>query len=422
MGKDSARDGDWNQPPYTFPYSCMVHKPDSAVEYYEAYKNIGRKYTILKRTDLLQDIFTKVLDEFKATGATVKLKLGGENVVYPTAKPLWSYDCANLAKDIIFEGQGRDITTLISRNTDSGNIGMRFYKAAFPWATGKIIFKDMTLKGAYEYRAFKFEYVHPILQNVKLATYEPRGDGAITFEVTGTGPNWVQWQDLEFDMTHTGTPTTNPILCKMHVDNLYINSLVGITNAKHVTVFTLNNQYGTKLDYGYWLIWGTNPEDLLLFDCPEGSGYERQVSIDRLGVGVNETPAGSLKLIRMYATNQYALIDHCSMIDNANLDIAYDATTEERLKVNSLFKRYGTFPNYTWKPNRARLSNIAIGTSETTIPHGICKTPPREGIRVLPRSDAGVWSTKAPDATNIYLAASVACNADILVEWTGGIC
>ena len=62
MGKDSARDGDWNQPPYTFPYSCIVHKPDSTLEYYEAYKNIGRKYTILKRYDLAYDVIQAAIN------------------------------------------------------------------------------------------------------------------------------------------------------------------------------------------------------------------------------------------------------------------------------------------------------------------------------------------------------------------------
>jgi len=37
------------QQPETHPYSMIVHKPDPDIEYYEAYKNIGRKYTILKR-------------------------------------------------------------------------------------------------------------------------------------------------------------------------------------------------------------------------------------------------------------------------------------------------------------------------------------------------------------------------------------
>lgn len=40
-----------------YPYSTIVHKPDPAVEYYEAYMNIGRKYTRISQYDLAATVF-----------------------------------------------------------------------------------------------------------------------------------------------------------------------------------------------------------------------------------------------------------------------------------------------------------------------------------------------------------------------------
>jgi len=48
--------------PYQFPYSCIVHKPDPDVEYYEAYKNIGRKYTCIKRYDLASPVIQQAIN------------------------------------------------------------------------------------------------------------------------------------------------------------------------------------------------------------------------------------------------------------------------------------------------------------------------------------------------------------------------
>jgi len=52
--------------PYQFPYSCIVHKPDPDVEYYEAYKNIGRKYTCVKRYDDAVTVIQQALNSLTA--------------------------------------------------------------------------------------------------------------------------------------------------------------------------------------------------------------------------------------------------------------------------------------------------------------------------------------------------------------------
>lgn len=62
------------------------------------------------------------------------------------------------------------------------------------------------------------------------------------------------------------------------------------------------------------------------------------------------------------------------------------------------------------------LTNQAIGTSETPIAHGLGRTigAPR-AVFVTPYADARVWRTKAPDSERLYLAASAAVSADLLV-------
>jgi hypothetical protein len=55
-------------------WTCLVQKPDPAVEYYEAYKNIGTKYTILKRYDLAYDVIQAALDGL-TSGRTWKEKV-----------------------------------------------------------------------------------------------------------------------------------------------------------------------------------------------------------------------------------------------------------------------------------------------------------------------------------------------------------
>ena len=51
-----------------------------------------------------------------------------------------------------------------------------------------------------------------------------------------------------------------------------------------------------------------------------------------------------------------------------------------------------------------------VGTSSTTIAHGLGRTPIR--VLALPYSDCRLWQSAPADATNIYLQASVATQVD----------
>ena len=50
------------QLPYQFPYTCIVHKPDPAVEYYEAYKNIGRKYNRIASGEFASPVLQEAIN------------------------------------------------------------------------------------------------------------------------------------------------------------------------------------------------------------------------------------------------------------------------------------------------------------------------------------------------------------------------
>jgi hypothetical protein len=65
-----------------------------------------------------------------------------------------------------------------------------------------------------------------------------------------------------------------------------------------------------------------------------------------------------------------------------------------------------------------RLEDVAVGTSQTTIPHGLSKAATAGGVSIwaiIPKSNATVWQSAAPDATNIYLRASSAATVDVIV-------
>jgi len=87
--------------PFQFPYSCVVHKPDPDVEYYEAYKNIGRKYTCIKRYDLATPVVQQAANVLTDGGA-ISLKAG----VYDFT------DTVSLPAKVFVEGEGADATRI----------------------------------------------------------------------------------------------------------------------------------------------------------------------------------------------------------------------------------------------------------------------------------------------------------------------
>ena len=90
------------------PYSCVVFRPDDAVAYFEAYKNIGRKYTHVKGSDLARTVLQAGIDA-TPKGARMEIKRG----LYPlgTEQLTRSYD-----KPIQIIGEGQPY----ARETDCG--------------------------------------------------------------------------------------------------------------------------------------------------------------------------------------------------------------------------------------------------------------------------------------------------------------
>lgn len=86
-----------------FPYSYIVQRPDSAVSYFEAYKNIGRKYTSLKQSDLAPTVLQAVVDVLEK-GQSFFIKEG--DYPFGTTQVTKSSDVASdLYFAIIGEGQ-----------------------------------------------------------------------------------------------------------------------------------------------------------------------------------------------------------------------------------------------------------------------------------------------------------------------------
>lgn len=59
------------------------------------------------------------------------------------------------------------------------------------------------------------------------------------------------------------------------------------------------------------------------------------------------------------------------------------------------------------------LHDQVIAVTETPIAHGLKAKP--GFVRVLPKADARVWESKAPDAMRIYLKASASVTCDVEV-------
>lgn len=76
------------------------------------------------------------------------------------------------------------------------------------------------------------------------------------------------------------------------------------------------------------------------------------------------------------------------------------------------------FLAYQQQQSRSRsiILGQAIGTTQTAIAHGQPGRIPRM-FHATPDADARVWKAADPDSNLIYVIASVACNADIVVEY-----
>lgn len=121
------------------PYDCIVSKPDPAVEYYEAYKNIGRKYTSLKRSDLASTVLQTAIDlltsggkiwikDMLTTTSKVIVKDGIELASFgrynQNSEDKWGGGLDGAFDDWIIEMQGEysQLSGLLVRNTVAGGV------------------------------------------------------------------------------------------------------------------------------------------------------------------------------------------------------------------------------------------------------------------------------------------------------------
>lgn len=75
---------------------------------------------------------------------------------------------------------------------------------------------------------------------------------------------------------------------------------------------------------------------------------------------------------------------------------------------------YYTYLTSAWKRIDMRKVSGTIGTTQTTVAHGLGYTPTI--VNISQKSNASVWQSAVADATNIYLTASVSVNVDIYVQ------
>jgi len=102
------------------PYSVIVHRPDPNVDYYEAYKNIGKKYTPLKAYDLASPVLQKALDTLTNGG-----KIFVKNGTYVLSSALRPYNhqaiIGESKEKTIFQPQSGVSAFLLDRTKDTDN-------------------------------------------------------------------------------------------------------------------------------------------------------------------------------------------------------------------------------------------------------------------------------------------------------------
>ena len=148
---------------------------------------------------------------------------------------------------------------------------------------------------------------------------------------------------------------------------------------------------------------------ILLHDSPFEVSTSRTTALvradnaDRIDI---EHPTGSLRQLRALVQNVGTHNPRVRIIDGSNGQCALvEDTSTGRAVVQAT--PWGGAESVT--PSVALTATV--GTSETTIPHGLNYTPAILGI--VPRGDARIWQSTIPDAANVYLTASSSAAATI---------
>lgn len=218
-----------------FPYSCIVQKPEDAVEYYEAYKNIGRKYTILDRYDLPARVIQAGLDltgkKFIKKGTynmddtlTVtekgKAKIEGEGMYATILKAINVKNILNIAvetgypsgahiADIWFNANSKDINCIKTDRFQDSVIERCYFTGR---TTSKYLVElddfDGWLLQALRFESFKFGvlfnhtgtggYAQSGSSRLFHSSFYPWTDDAIMTEVAGTNISRLWFRDCSF--------------------------------------------------------------------------------------------------------------------------------------------------------------------------------------------------------------------------------
>lgn len=191
------------------PYSCIVHKPDPAVEYYEAYKNIGKKYTRIGgySTDQPADCQQKAID------AITKGKINIREGIYKNEKAVVIGQDVKLEldEDVEIQPQGNFNVFQLKRNAklENGKINTS--------ALGTFNKACVLLDGA-DKMSFMASFRHQtMLKNVLFLGAYGAGKGtALELSLDGDGEylSGLQFERLSFEGFEYGIliKLTNPVV------------------------------------------------------------------------------------------------------------------------------------------------------------------------------------------------------------------
>lgn len=344
--------------PPIFPFSCIAHRPDSTVEYYEAYKNIGRKYALLKRYDLAKDVIQAGIDALPSAGGGLQLK-GVFTVLSGLA----------IDRDYVkIIGEGRQRTLLDFSTAPAGSL---FTLGNGTTRREAIELSDLSMKGrnsgAYAQTAINIYYCRRLrFANLEIYYFA----GTDMYAVEGRMSD-----ALIFDSSFWN-----------NANNLMINGASSNTANKIIANYFFLSAGST----GYHIdVQAGSTLNRIIGNLFEGSQNRARIAANNNVFGLNsfEVNSGATDL-------NIAGSGHIVVGNNFTNTVTTTATA-------SLLKHNVGYVT----------ENSGTGTgngAQQTIAHGCNFTPTYDQVFLSERATGGALArqTAAPDATNIYVTAT----------------
>jgi len=114
-----------DQTSLAFPYSCIVRKPDPAVEYYEAYKNIGRKYVKIASGSDQTAVLHAAINAVSEGLIFIKGNINFGSILISKSGIQLVSEVAHLRREIVITYPRINILTIQPSGSDISNIGVK---------------------------------------------------------------------------------------------------------------------------------------------------------------------------------------------------------------------------------------------------------------------------------------------------------